>query len=45
MEANYEEGNELLKPDMFTYTTQIIYNCIAKSNDPDCLSMAMDVLA
>jgi pentatricopeptide repeat protein len=42
MEAKYEEGNELLKPDTFTYT-QIIH-CIARSGDPECYSMAMNVL-
>lgn len=42
MEAKYEDGNELLKPDTFTYT-QIIH-CIARSGDPDCYSMAMNVL-
>lgn len=42
MEAKYRDGNEFLKPDAFTYT-QII-NCIAKSQDPNCVAMATNVL-
>ncbi len=42
MEAQYEAGNELMKPDMFTYTQTI--HCIARAGGPNSLKMAMDIL-
>jgi len=42
MEAQYRAGNELMKPDMFTYSQAI--HCIAKAGGPDSVKMAMDVL-